>query len=216
MINLFIVDNEAILVNCLQQMVHNHPHIRFVGSAADGQAAVERIPAIQMAKGDCLVVLMDIQMPGMDGFEATTQLRQLRPDVRTVLFSGFSNLNTMNWSLHHAGCFISKNSSSEEILKAIERAANGETTIIGNAVSDPLMEHLGPELPPQPVELSAYHRAVLKGIMEGKTMNAIAVAEGTTLKSVESAKHAALDRLGVPKDKRGLTAILWVCRRIGI
>lgn len=78
-----IVDDSAAMQRLLSRILSEHPKIVVVGSAFDGREALAKIP--QLAPH---VVTLDIDMPGMDGMEALSLIRQRNPEVRVIMCSG--------------------------------------------------------------------------------------------------------------------------------
>ena len=83
MIRLLICEDSAEARSLLRTLLADHPEIEIVGEAADGQDALAR--TIELSPD---VVLMDVMMPVLDGVSATRRIRELRPDVRIVAFTG--------------------------------------------------------------------------------------------------------------------------------
>ena len=99
-INLLIVDDHPIVRDGLVAILTTQPDFRIVGEAASGQ---EALALFQQDQPD--VVLLDLEMPEMDGVELIRQLRVARPDVKTVVFTAFD--------------------TDERILSALQAGAKG-------------------------------------------------------------------------------------------
>jgi DNA-binding NarL/FixJ family response regulator len=196
MIKIFIVDNEDLIVNCIQEMIRANPAIRFAGSAANGREALERIPAIKTGPGETLLVLMDLQMPVMGGFEASARLKELCPDIKVLILTGFGQKQNLLQGIREADGFISKNCGTEDILNAIERCARGEVIAIGDP--EPPPEQLGIELfPVDPPKLSPAQIRVICLSAQGLTSKQIHEKMKIPERTVESLKYTAMDRLGI-------------------
>src|SRR4051812_11947473 len=81
-IRVLVVDDSVVIRHLLQQVLREDPELEFVGSAADGTAALEQIALL---KPD--VVTLDIEMPQMDGLETLRHIRKRHPRLRTIMFS---------------------------------------------------------------------------------------------------------------------------------
>ena len=84
-ITTLIVDDHEVVREGLRLSLSRAPHIRIVGEAADGAAAVEL-----SARRKPDVVIMDDRMPGMDGLEATKMLLEREPDAKVLIFTAYS------------------------------------------------------------------------------------------------------------------------------
>src|SRR5436189_3229105 len=84
-ITALIVDDHEVVREGLRLSLSRAPHIRIVGEAADGAAAVE---LSLRRKPD--VVIMDVRMPGMDGLEETKQMLEQEPDAKDLNFKSYS------------------------------------------------------------------------------------------------------------------------------
>jgi DNA-binding NarL/FixJ family response regulator len=81
-IRIIVVDNRASNRRGLKALLAFEPRIVIIGEAADGEAAVQLV-----GKDQPDMVLMDVHMPVMDGFNATRKIKSTWPDVRVVLYS---------------------------------------------------------------------------------------------------------------------------------
>ena len=91
-INVFVVDDHQIFLDGIVSLLDDEPNIKIVGTAHNGKQAIDRI---KTQKVD--VVLMDINMPEMDGIEATKQLKKIAPHL--MLISPICVVNMVFWLL---------------------------------------------------------------------------------------------------------------------
>src|SRR5213593_1198990 len=119
MIRLLICEDSAEARSLLRTLLAEHPEIEIVGEAADGQEALAR--TVELSPD---VILMDVLMPVLDGVAATRRIRELRPDVRIVAFTG-SNDNELVREMMNAGAsaYCLKGAPLWELERAIAGAS---------------------------------------------------------------------------------------------
>jgi DNA-binding NarL/FixJ family response regulator len=124
-ITALIVDDHEVVREGLRLSLSRAPHIRVVGEAGDGQAAID---LAERRRPD--VVIMDVRMPGMDGLEATKVLSEKLPDVAVLIFTAFSERTLLSRGLESgAKGYILKEAPHETLVRAIEKVAGGESFI---------------------------------------------------------------------------------------
>ena len=121
-ITCLIVDDHEVVREGLRLSLSRASHIRVIGEAGDGAAAVG---LVERRKPD--VVIMDVRMPGMDGLEATKEILKVEPDAAVLIFTAFSERSLLARGLESgAKGYILKEAPHETLLRAIERVAKGE------------------------------------------------------------------------------------------
>ena len=86
MIRVVIADDHAVVRHGLAQLLSTFPDVELVGEAADGEVAV-----VMCAEHRPDVVLMDLEMPSLDGIEATKRIEADQPEVAVVVLTSFSD-----------------------------------------------------------------------------------------------------------------------------
>jgi DNA-binding NarL/FixJ family response regulator len=115
-INVFVVDDHQIFLDGIVSLLDDEPNIKIVGTAHNGKEAIDRIKA---SKVD--VVLMDINMPEMDGIEATKQLKKINPDIKILMLTMHSEARFIKECLEiGAKGYVMKNISKDDLIKAVE------------------------------------------------------------------------------------------------
>jgi DNA-binding NarL/FixJ family response regulator len=118
-VKILIADDSEVLRNSLRSFLESHPGWTVCGEAVDGRDAVEKAAALQPD-----VILLDISMPNLDGFEAARRIHQSRPDAQ-IIFVTQHDSHEMAVRAAQAGarCYISKSHIIRELVPAVEAAA---------------------------------------------------------------------------------------------
>jgi DNA-binding NarL/FixJ family response regulator len=124
-ITVLIVDDHEVVREGLRLSLSRAPHVRVVGEAADGRAAIE---LAERRKPN--VVIMDVRMPGLDGLDATKELMKKEPNSAVLIFTAYSERSLLARGLESgAKGYILKEAPHETLVRAIEKVANGDSFI---------------------------------------------------------------------------------------
>ena len=127
-VRVMVVDDHAIVRRGLRAYLETVPDLRLVSEAADGQEAVDLLNERHVV-GDPMphVVLMDLQMPRLDGIEATRSILASYPDVKVVVLTSFSEAERVHAALSAgAAGYVLKDAEPEEVATAVRAAVTGE------------------------------------------------------------------------------------------
>lgn len=121
-IRVVIVDDHPVVRRGLRSLLETLPGIEVAGEAADGEAAVREV---QLTQPDA--VLMDVQMPGMDGIQATRQIGVCCPGVAVLVLTMFDDDATV-FTAMQAGArgYLLKGADQDEIARALRAVVAGE------------------------------------------------------------------------------------------
>src|SRR2546429_3307069 len=122
-IKILLVDDQPLFREGLRTLLSVHADFEVVGEAGNGEEAVSLARSLLPS-----VVLMDLQMPVLDGVAATRRLHRERPDCRVIVLTTFDD-DEMVFDGLRAGAigYLLKDAPSEKLAEAIHVAARGET-----------------------------------------------------------------------------------------
>ena len=123
MINILIVDDHKILRDGIKAIFKDSKDIKIVGECEDGSEV-----SIFLQKNKIDVILMDIMMPTLNGIETTKIIKEHYPEIKILALSMHNDYNYIQEMLEvGASGYILKNTSGDEMLKAIQRIYDGKT-----------------------------------------------------------------------------------------
>lgn len=175
-IGVLIVDDEAFVRHALRAYLAAEVGITVLGEAADGEQAVTLARTLQPD-----VVLMDLQMPGVDGVEATRRIVEHTAAARVLVITGHVADTFISDSLLiGASGYVVKDAEPAQIVRAVRDVHAGDYPI-DPAVTHHLIEELrrhGAPFPPRPevtdLHVTEREKEVLEGLCEGKSNREIA------------------------------------------
>ena len=194
-IRVLIADDHAVVRDGLSLVLSQLDGFEVVGEAANGGEAVRQAVIL---KPD--VILMDIQMPGLDGVEATRQITDLMPSVAVLMLSMYSDEATAVGAMR-AGArgYLLKGAGHAEVTAALHAVVTGQA-IFGQGEADVLLAQIGTAGPtrgyPFP-KLSEREREVLDLLVVGERTNEIAAALFVSPKTVSNQLTSIYGKLGV-------------------
>jgi len=195
-IRVLIVDDHAILRQALRQLLETHNEIEVVGDASSGR---EAISATEKLMPD--VVLMDMVMPGLNGLEATRQIRRRTPKCRVLILTGYMEDEQIISALRAgASGYVVKRSDTSELLLGIQSVHRGNTyfsSVIseGDAVNQYLWQAKNEDSKIGYDLLTSREREVLQLIAEGFSNQRIAQELFISVKTVEAHKAHIMSKL---------------------
>jgi two-component system, NarL family, response regulator NreC len=192
---IFIADDHVVLREGLTLLINAQPDMEVVGYANDGRALVQEIQERQAE-----IVIMDVSMPG-GGAQAAAQLRQALPNVHVVALTRHSEPGYVRQLLQAgAHAYVLKRAGAEELLSAIRVVAGGGTYLdstLTARVADAFVRAQTDASVHAEADLSGREVEVVRLIAHGYTNKEIAAQLGVSIKTTETYKARAMEKLGL-------------------
>ncbi len=196
MIRVMITDDHLIVREGLRLILETADDIEVVGEAVDGAECLELV-----AKLNPQVILMDLQMPRMDGITAIEHLRKDFPEIAIVILTTYNEDDLMIRGLQSgARGYLLKDSSRENLLDAIHAAAKGETLLKPEILARVLAPQAQgkPEATTQTEStLTERELEVLQSAARGERNKEIAYKLGITERTVKAHLQSIYQKYGV-------------------
>jgi DNA-binding NarL/FixJ family response regulator len=201
MLKILIVEDHALVREALMRVLHALDPDTQVHETSSGDQALDALKQ----ENDFNLVLLDLALPGMDGFTGLKLLRQRYPDIPVVILSAFDDQPTINRVLNNgAAGFIPKSYSGEQLLHALAYVLAGHTFHPGNAVSGaqldnetPILSSRNSGLSPTEYGLTERQGEVLTLMSKGCSNREIAMQLGLSEGTVKLHVAAIFKSLGV-------------------
>jgi DNA-binding NarL/FixJ family response regulator len=194
-ITLLIADDHQIVRDGLCTMFRARPEFEVLAEAADGRTTVELAGTLSPD-----VVIMDVSMPGLNGVEATRQIRAHHPGVRVVALSMHPERQFVSEMLSAgASGYLLKDSPFDELATAVRTAAAGEVYLCPKVAAVVVKGYVGgaPKSSPFCGNLSPREREVLQLLAEGKNTKEIAYALHVSTKTIETHRRQVMEKLNI-------------------
>ncbi len=193
-IRIIIVDDHPIVRRGIGMALSAQPRIRILGEAGDGRAGLDLIRA---QKPD--VVLMDIDLPQMNGMALTEVLRRELPQIKVIILSMYGNKDyVMRIIACGARGFVLKESAPQELLQAIETVAAGGTHFsadVARVALNQVVRGSGESTPA--ARLTNREREVLVHIADGLSNKEISTQLNIGVRTVETHRERIMRKLDI-------------------
>ncbi|MFN2107821.1 MAG: response regulator [Candidatus Promineifilaceae bacterium] len=217
-IRLLVVDDHPVFRQGLRDVLSTDSEIVVVGEAADGKEALEQAYALQPD-----VILMDINLPGNSGLQATSQLQERLPEARVIVITGYDEPEQIYHSLRAgAAAFCSKDMPPESLIRTVHAVNEGKIVIQRQVFNEQEAEEwiqrrdarfgkrLSDDNNAAESLLTPREMEILEMICRGASNKDIARELGISYQTVKNHVTAILHKLGV-KDRT--QAVLYAIRR---
>ncbi len=193
-IRVLLADDHPVVRKGLSSCLGHFEHVEIVGQAIDGQDALRKAKELTPD-----LVLMDIDMPLLNGLTAADILRKENPAIKVLILSMHNDSDYVMRILQSgARGYILKQAPTEELIKAIDTLHAGDTYFSHEVARLALNQFVrGPGEGPHPGQISAREREVLIAIAEGLSNKEIACRLGVGVRTIETHRERIMRKLNI-------------------
>ncbi|MDZ7843455.1 MAG: response regulator transcription factor [Anaerolineales bacterium] len=196
-IEILLADDHQVLREGLKSILEKEPDLKIAGQAGNGRQAVQLCRNL-----DPDVVLMDINMPELNGVEATREIMRQQKEIQVIILSMYATKEHI-YQAFQAGArgYLLKETSGLEVVDAIHEVARGNR-FLSKALTEQMIDDYllvrDPANSASPLDsLSERERQVLGLVAEGKTSKEIASSLHLSLSTVSTYRSRLMKKLGV-------------------
>ena len=194
-VTLLLVDDHPLLRHGLRDVIGKKPHFKIIGEAADGAEAIKQMSALKPQ-----VVILDIDMPRLNGLETIKAIRELPFPVKVVILTMYNEDDMFNAAMDlGAKAYVLKENAANDIVTALEKVERGESFVsasmlaAGTRRGDRVRELLLGK--PQVEALTPAERRILKLIGEDFTSKEIADRLKLSVRTVDNHRQHICNKL---------------------
>lgn len=198
MIKIIIADDHQIVLDGLVSIIHNDNEVEIIAMALNGTQVIELLQ-----KNEVDIVVLDIEMPLMDGVETTRIIRKDYPNVKILILTMYNEIGFIRRIVEvGAHGYILKNKGKEELVSAIKTIYNGEE-YFGEAVTKTMVSSMRVKDISGEIRLTKKEIEVLRLIACGDTTPIISEKLFIAHSTVETHRRNLIEKTGA-KNSKGL------------
>jgi DNA-binding NarL/FixJ family response regulator len=194
-LRILVADDHSIVRRGVRALLESHRGWKVCGEAATGREAVRRTTQL---KPD--VVVLDIAMPDLNGFDATRQIRESVPKTRVVMLSMYESEQAVREALDAgAKAYVFKSDLDRDLLVAVDLLSQDKTFFSSKASQMLVRDYLEQGVPfgkrRSPLVLTPRQNEVVRLLAEGKTNKEVALALDISVKTAETHRTLIMRKL---------------------
>lgn len=200
-LKVFICDDHALFRDGLKAILRDESDVEIVGEAKDGREGVERVLAMRPD-----VVLMDVEMPELNGFEATRRITAANRSIKVLILTMYQEEEVIARCLDAgASGYVLKDASSSQLVTAISTVHRGGRYLSPGALQQVVTHYVegGERTGTRYDTLSPREREIFKLLADGLTVKEIASRLVISVKTVDVHKYNLMRKLDI-HDRAGL------------
>lgn len=193
-IKILLADDHQMFIDGVRAVLNLHPQFEVVAECTTGQQAVEYIQ-----KATVHIAVMDVNMPVMDGIEATKIMKELEPRLKIVVVTMHHELSVIQRLLRAgADTYLLKNTGADELIMALEKTWKGES-YTSPAIAQSMTEALRLQKKNEQTSttLTPRESVVLRLIADGLTNTEIADRVSLSVNTIDTHRKNLLAKLGL-------------------
>ena len=164
-IRIIVADDHVNVRRGLRKMLNRSPQVEVIGEAGNGREALELAKSLNPD-----VLLLDVEMPGMKGYEVARQLTESETQVRVLALSGYNEMHyVLGMFASGAAGYLTKDEAPRQLLSAVQEIAAGRRGWISPEVAKMLGVPAQPTQPDVLPALTKLELKILKSLAAGRT-----------------------------------------------
>jgi DNA-binding NarL/FixJ family response regulator len=208
-VKVFVVDDHRMFTDALEVLLEGEQDVKLIGRTATAEEALKEL------ENDCPdVMLMDVDLPGMDGIEATRRVKEKCPSARVVVITAFQTRETIARAIEAgASGYIPKTRAAEDLVETIKLAASGEAVMPAEEIAPVLARlqngrQVRSEEEMRLVQLTSREVEILQSFAEGNSVKEVAATLYISPGTVQTHTKNILAKLGVHSKLEAVTLAL--------
>ncbi len=196
-IRILLTDDHTLFRQGIHNLLDKETDIEVVGEAANGTDSVNQVPSLRPD-----IVLMDIGMPGLSSFEATRQIKKLRPETKILFLTMYDDEDYLVECMEVGGSgYVLKDSPAAQLLAAIRDVHRGGSYLspkmLSQLVDDFRSRIKSSHRQPRFATLTPREKEILKFLAEGQSVKEIAQHLNLSVKTIEAHKFNLMRKLDI-------------------